>query len=99
MYDPNTFVGCDGFYDPKFDRQAVDQTGVLDVREAFVNGAIDGSVSVSAEHFNGVQDPSVLLPRPKDQFEALRQAEYVRTSLRAAKADAEAGQSSSDQPK
>lgn len=99
MYDPKKFIGCDGLYNPEFDRQAVDQTGIIDVREAFVNGVIDGSVSVVAESFNGVLDPSVILPRPKDQFEAMRQAEYVRTTLRAAKADAEAGQSPGDQTK
>ena len=77
--------------DPSVDLHAVNPLGEVNLRKAFLNGSVEGMVSFSDESFNGVQDPDSLLPRPKDAFERIRQGQYVRESLRAAQADAEAG--------
>lgn len=89
MYDYNLVPKRDFGYDPEVDLHKVDPEGVLDLREAFVNGMIPADVSVDDTRFNGVADPSVLMERPKDSFERMRQYEYVKSSLQAARANAE----------
>ena len=89
MYDYNLLPKPVFGFDPKVDLQAVDQSGVIDLHKAVVNGVIDGDITVTDEMFNGVQDPSVLMPRPKDNFERMRQGEYVKSSLKAAKTKSE----------
>lgn len=79
--------------EPKRDLHAVNPLGEVNLRKAFVNGAVEGMVSFTEESFNGVQDPSDLMSRPKDAFERIRQGQFVRESLRAAQADAGAGHS------
>lgn len=72
-------------FNPACDLHEVDQFGFLNLRDVYENGAVDGAMSFEAEKYNGVSDPSVLLSRPKDQFEALRQSDYVRDILRTEK--------------
>lgn len=91
MYDFNKLPSRSFNNDPAVDLHAVNPLGEVNLRKAFVNGSVEGMVAFSDESFNGVQDPGSLLPRPKDQFERMRQGQYVRESLRAAQADAEAG--------
>lgn len=72
-------------FDPKKDLHEVDQFGAINLRDAFENGTIEGSLSFEAEKYNGVSDASVMMHRPLDQFEALRQSEYVKGVLKSAK--------------
>lgn len=72
-------------YDPKCDLHEVDQFGFLNLRDVYENGAVDGAMTFEAEKYNGVSDPSLLLSRPKDQFEALRQTSYVNSVLKSVK--------------
>lgn len=69
-------------YNPVCDLHEVDQFGFLNLRDVYENGAVDGAMSFEAEKYNGISDPSVLLSRPKDQFEALRQSDYVKSVLK-----------------
>lgn len=92
MYDPISTVKAVSIetpFIPVTDLSPVDQFGFLDIRKTFESGQIDGDVNIRDERFNGVMDPDDLLNRPLDQFEALRQVEYVRTTLRATKAEPE----------
>lgn len=90
-YKPTT---VDYGFDPSIDLKPVDPYGFVDLREAYVSGSVPGIVSVDDTRFNGVADPSVMMERPKDNFERMRQAEYVKSVLQtAAKAEAEAGHS------
>lgn len=86
-------------FDPTFDLREVDQFGFINLREAFANGTVEGSLSFESEKYNGVSDASVMMHRPQDQFEALRQTEYVKgvlKSFKAAEANAEAAASASE---
>lgn len=89
MYDYKKLTKREFKFDPSRDRKQVDPFGFFDLREAYINGSVPADVSLNDEVFNGVQDPSALLDRPKDMFEAQRQAAYVKESLQAAKANAE----------
>lgn len=83
MYDHSKLPVRVYCFDPRVDLHQVDPSGEVNLRKAYANGAIEGNVAFEDGSFNGVQDPSVLLPRPKDQFERMRQFEFVRESLRA----------------
>lgn len=80
-------------YDPVKDIAPVDQFGFVDLRDAFEHSCIPGDLSVNVEDYNGVDDPSSLLGRSSDVFEAYRKAEYVKSAESAAKAKAEAASS------
>lgn len=67
-------------YDPIKDIAPVDQFGFVDLRSAFVNASIPGDLSFSEESFNGVEEPRSLVGRSSDVFEAIRKAEYVKSS-------------------
>lgn len=84
-------------FDPVKDRHEVDQFGFINLREAYEHGTVNGAVSFDAEKFNGVSDASTLMNRPRDVFEAMRQSEYVKSVLKAAKAKPEQQQASDDE--
>lgn len=77
-------------FDPLRDISSVDQFGFLNLREAYLNNSIPGEVASDVESYNGVEDPSSLIGKSNDVFEALRKAEYVKgaEATRAAAADA-----------
>lgn len=93
MYDPNSVPLDACLYDPRVDMRPVDPNGFLDLDKMSANGVIDGDILVDDSRFNGVADPDAMLPRPLDQFERIRQFSSVKESLKAAKANAEAGHS------
>lgn len=73
------------FFNPYVDLAPVDQFGFLDLRKAFVSGVVDGAASFEDRQFNGIDNPDSIMHSPKDNFESLRQAEYVRSTLKEAK--------------
>lgn len=98
MYNPEIdIIPCEGYYDPKRDRRAVDQFGFIDLRKTFESGSIPGNASFLDERCNGVVDPDDMLPRPKDNFERMRQVDYVRSVLKDSKS-ADAAAKTESQP-
>lgn len=82
MYIYDSSKACNAVFDPSVDREAVDQFGFVDLNKAFADGVVSGEVAINDERFNGVQDPGTLMPRPKDRFEAMRQADFVKSALK-----------------
>ena len=81
-------------FDPNVDICEVDQFGFTNLRQAFLTGTIEGTSALDDESFNGVDDPSSLLPAAKDIFESYRQANALRSaSIKAAAAEAAAASS------
>lgn len=78
---------------PGVDLEEVDQFGFIDLRDAFLNGNMPGDVSVDLEAYNGIDDPDSIMDRASDQFDAFRQAEYVKGAESAAAAKAKAATS------
>lgn len=70
----------DGF-NPARDLKEVDQTGFIDLSDAYVRGVIPGSIVPNQESFNNIDDPGVIMPRADDQFAAIRNAQYVSAVL------------------
>lgn len=77
-------------YNPALDLEPVDQFGFVDVRAAYDKGVVDGNISIEQSSFNGVDDPSTIMDRPRDTFESYRQADFVKRAVSAAKANAAA---------
>lgn len=75
-------------YDPKRDISPVDQFGFVDLRDAFANHSLPGTLVSSDESFNGVEDPASLLGKSADVFDAYRKAQYVKSAESAAAAAA-----------
>ena len=71
------FTPCECVYDALMDSAEVDQFGFLDLRQAFLTGTVDGGLAPDDSSYNGVDDPDGILPAPKDEFEAIRQAELA----------------------
>lgn len=64
----------------------VDQFGVIDLRSAYVNSSVPDNVEISAEDYNGVEEPESLLGRSVDVFDSIRKASYVQSAATADKA-------------
>lgn len=75
---------CNLKYNPASDLEPVDQFGFVDVRAAYANGVVDGNVTIEQSSFNGVDDPDTIMNRPRDIFESYRQADYVKSAVKAA---------------
>lgn len=73
---------------PGVDLEEVDQFGFVDLREAFLHGNMPGDVSTDSEAYNGIDDPDSIMNRASDQFESIRQAEYIKGAESASLAEA-----------
>lgn len=80
-------------YNPLVDLEPVDQFGFVDVRAAYANGVVEGNVNIEQASFNGVDDPSTIMDRPRDIFESYRQADYVKSAVSAAETESKAATS------
>lgn len=78
-------------YNPAQDLHAVDTAFAgVDLRKAYVNGAVPANMVGSSLEFNDIEDPSTIMPRPSDVFEAHRQSKHVKSALKDAEAKSEA---------
>lgn len=59
-------------YNPEKDIAEVDQFGFVDVTKALQNGYVPGSNSSISIEFDNCEDPSAILGKPGDVFEAMR---------------------------
>lgn len=64
-------------FDPLVDVAEVDQFGFIDLRQAFLTGVVDGQLSPDDGAYSGIDDPAAIMSAPKDEFEAIRQAQYA----------------------
>ena len=66
-------------YNSECDNTAVDQYGFVDLAESIKNGVVPSSISNTEDEYNGIDDPSTILGKPHDVFEAIRMQDYVKT--------------------
>lgn len=57
-------------YNPLTDVKKVSPDGALDLKDAFANGSIPADLSVQDAKFNGIEDPSAIVGRPRDAIDA-----------------------------
>lgn len=71
------FTPVEAVFDAFLDCGEVDQFGFVDLRQAFLTGTVEGGLAPDDTSYSGIDDPEAILPAPKDQFEAIRQAELA----------------------
>lgn len=64
-------------FDVLADVQEVDQSGYLDLATAYMNGVVSGDINPDQLTFNQIEDPSSIMGRPSDEFDAIRMRDYV----------------------
>lgn len=57
-------------YNPDCDKSPVEPFGFIDLVKAYENNAIPQGVSASETGYNNISDPSRIIGKPRDVFEA-----------------------------
>ena len=70
---------CKCEYNDIVDIKEVDQFGFVDLNECMANGQVPSSVSNTEDEYNGIDDPSSILGKPHDVFEAYKMQDYVKS--------------------
>lgn len=66
-------------FNPVVDKTAVSQIGFVDLRSAMVNHVIPSQIAESEEDYNGIEDPSAIMGKPTDVFEALEMQSHINS--------------------
>lgn len=69
---------CTFDYDPKKDVSPVDTFGYVDLIECFEKGEVPASISNTEDEYNGIDDPSTIIGKPRDSFEAIRMMDSIK---------------------
>lgn len=67
-------------FDPKCDRQAAICGLSIQLGEAQRTGRIPAYLGPSEAEYNGIQNPSNIVGRPRDQFDAIRMQEQAQAA-------------------
>ena len=67
-------------YSSERDLAMVDQFGFVDLRDAFRNNAIPSDLGVSAEDYNGIDNPDNILGRPSAVFDGIKMLDAIRSA-------------------
>lgn len=65
-------------YNPDKDVHEVDQFGFVDLQKCLANGEVPASIADSEDAYNGIEDPSEILGKPSDVFDAYRMGDYIK---------------------
>lgn len=65
------FPKQDCHYNPERDINPVDPEGVVNLKDAFVNGLIPDDVSVGDAEYDNNDNPRSIIGRPSNEFEAI----------------------------
>lgn len=65
-------------YNPVKDLRPVSQTGFIDLPDAFANHNVPAGLPVEDLDYNGIEDPSAILGKPHDVFEAFDMEKSIR---------------------
>lgn len=74
------FPGIDN-YNPECDIQAVEPFGFIDLKEAYVTHTVPTVIDEEAVAYNEIDDPSAILGKPSDVFEAYRMQEAIINAI------------------
>lgn len=58
-------------YDPVRDLQPVDQFGFIDLKVALASSSVPSQMPDSDTDYNGIDEPDMVLGKPRDIFEAI----------------------------
>lgn len=66
-------------YNPVVDKTPVSNLGFVDLKSAMVNHALPSQIADSEVDYNGIEDPSSILGRPTDVFEAMEMQSHINS--------------------
>ena len=66
-------------FNPIVDKTAVSQIGFVDLKSAMVNHVIPSQIAEADEDYNGIEDPSSIMGKPADVFEALEMQSHINS--------------------
>lgn len=69
-------------YDPVKDIAEVDQFGFVNITNAFKNGYVPGSNASVHVDFDHAEDPSAIVGKPSDVFEAYRMQDSLMQGIK-----------------
>lgn len=64
-------------HNPERDMKAVEPFGFVDLKDSYINNCVPSQSPEAETDYNGIQDPSSILGRPSDVFDALRMAQDI----------------------
>ncbi len=67
------------YFNEERDNHEVDQFGFIDLAECLSNGEVPATIADSEDKYNGIEDPSEILGKPSDVFEAYRMGDYIKS--------------------
>lgn len=67
-------------YNPVTDLNPVDEFGYVDLVECLSKGEVPASIGNTDELYNDIDDPSTIWTKPKDNFEAIRLMDHIKSS-------------------
>ena len=71
---------CECKYNPTVDICPVDQFGFVDLVECLSKGEIPSTISDTEMTYNEIDDPSTIIGKPRDNFEAIRFMDKIKSS-------------------
>ena len=71
---------CECKFDPIKDSMAVEPFGFVNLIEAVENGCVPSFISNVEDNYNGIEDPSTIMGKPRDVFEAYRMNDYIKAN-------------------
>lgn len=71
---------CECKYNPTVDVCSVEQFGFVDLVECLSKGEIPSTISDTEMTYNEIDDPSTILTKPRDNFEAIRLMDHIKSS-------------------
>lgn len=66
-------------FDPIVDKTPVSSLGFVDLKSAMVNHVIPSQIAETEEDYNGIEDPSSIMGKPADVFEAMEMQSHINS--------------------
>lgn len=67
-------------YNPVTDLSPVDEFGYVDLVECLAKGEVPASLGNTDDVYNDIDDPSTIIGKPRDNFEAIRMMDAIKRS-------------------
>lgn len=71
---------CECKYNPTVDVCPVEQFGYVDLVECLSKGEIPSTISDTEMTYNDIDDPSTIMTKPRDNFEAIRLMDHIKSA-------------------
>ena len=71
---------CECKYNPLKDNMQVDDFGYVDLVDILSKGEVPGDIGIDESMYNDIDDPSLIIGKPYDNFSAIRMMDEVKAA-------------------